>query len=350
MKTSLKTISLLASAALFTLNSLSAVETVPVGYSTWNIAAGTGTARTFTTLSLPLYQPSNSTDGVSSGVITGLTSSTLTVSGANWTAGELSQAGSPFCLRITREGAAAEGWTLLVSTSSPNTSDTLTVDLASSGVSDLAALGIEVGTDTFELIECDTLSSLFGEPTEGGIVGGDYASADNVWLFVGGSWRKFYYNDTLSRWTRFFPGNPDASNQVVLPDSGILYSRLAATSSELVISGTVPSTDRIVSINQSGLSVIGSSWPVDVTLAQSNISSIPEWVSSSDFNVADIVWVLNAGSWRKYYHDGTDWRRRFPGTPVANDVVIESGSAVLIQKTAASTSNSALSQALPYTL
>jgi hypothetical protein len=349
IKTPTKFIALLSGAALLTSSGFAqGVTTDPVGYSTWTIAAGTGTARTFTTLALPLYQPTSSVDGAASGVIASVTAGTLTVTGAGWTAGELSTAAAPFCVRIT--SGLAEGRNLLVSTSADNTADTLTVDLSQSGVADLTAIGV-AATDTFELVECDTLSSLFDVPAVGGIIGGaSLDSADNVWLFVNGSWSKYYYDTSLVRWTKFTRGNPDASDQVVLPDSGMLFSRIADEASSLIITGTVPTTARQLTVNQAGVTVVGTSWPVDVTLSAAQFDEISEWQSSSDASIADAVYVLSGGAWQRYYHNGTDWLKNSRGTPISNDVVISSGSAVLLLKAASASSVSSLSQALPYSL
>jgi hypothetical protein len=351
MNTVQKMLALLSGAALVATSTLTAdsVSTTPVGYSTWMINAGTGTARTFTTLALPLYSPTSSIDGVTTGVITSVATDTLSVDSAGWTVGELSDAEAPFCLRIT--SGLATGRNLLVSSSVDNTSDTLTVDLSQSGVSDLTALGIVAATDTFEIIECDTLSSLFDVPSDGGIIGGDSLdSADNIWLFVNGAWSKYYYDTSLERWTQFSRGNPDASNQVILPDSGLLFSRIADETSALIITGTVPSTSRKLTVNQSGVTVVGSSWPVDMTLSEANFNQIAEWQSSTDASDADQVFVLSEGVWQRYYHDGTDWLKNSRGNAVSNDVVIGSGSAVLLLKASPSSSTSTLSQALPYSL
>jgi hypothetical protein len=350
MKTPHKFITLLSGAVLLASSAFAqTVATDPVGYSTWSIAAGTGTARTFTTLALPLYQPTSSIDGSTAGVITSVTSNSITVSGAGWTAGGLSNAAAPFCLRIT--SGTAEGRNLLISTSVGNTADTLTVDLSQSGVQDLTSLGVVAASDTFEIIECDTLSSLFDIPAEGGIIGGvDLDSSDNVWLFVNGAWSKYYYDTALVRWTKFTRGNPDASNQVVLPDSGILFSRIANEASSLIVTGTVPSTARQMTINQAGVTVVGSSWPVDMTLSAAKFNDIPEWQSSADASVADKVYILSGGAWQRYYHDGVDWLKNSRGTPVSNDVNIKSGTAVLLLKASPASSSSFLSQVLPYTL
>lgn len=351
MKNILNYLAVLSGAALFVSSHLAAesVSTNPVGYSTWTINAGTGTARTFTTLALPLYQPTSSIDGVTAGVIASVGSNSFTVSNAGWTAGGLSTAAAPFCLRIT--SGAAEGRNLLISASVVNSTDTLNVDLFQSGVVDLTTIGVVAGVDTFELIECDTLSSLFGAPVEGGIIGGvDFASSDNIYLFVNGAWSKFYYDTGLLRWTKFSRGSPDASNQVVLPDAGVLFSRIEDQTSSLVITGTVPSTARLLTVNQAGLTVVGSSWPIDITLAEAKFDEISEWQSSTDASLADLVFILSDGAWQRYYHDGVNWLKKSRGTPLSNDVVIGSGSAVLLLKADSASSSANLAQPLPYVL
>lgn len=320
------------------------VSTAPVGYTTWTINAGTGTDRALTTLGIPLYQPASTIDGAASGVITAATSNTLTVSGAGWTADQLADAASPYVVRIT--SGSAEGRNLLVSA---NTEDTLTIDLFSSGVTDVSALGIVTSTDTFELVECDTLLSLFGEPSAEGIDGGaDASDADTLFIFVNGAWARFYFDTDTSRWSKVTFGFPDASNQVLMPDTAILFSRLADYSSEFVLTGTVPTTSRKVTINASGATPIGSALPTDISLANSGISGIPGWVFSSDTLVADIVFIFD-GSWSRYYHDGSNWRKITFGTPISDDLMIASGSAVLISKSSAGTV-STLTQTLPYSL
>jgi len=345
MKASLKTISLFVSAALFTFTSLSAVETQPVGYTTLNIAAGTGAARTVTVLGLPLYAPANNIDGSSVGVITSVTSNTISVSGAGWTDGQLSVAATPYIVRIT--SGNAEGRNLLISA---NTIDTLTINTTASNVSDLTTLGITASTDKYELVECDTLSSLFGEPVEGGIVGGaDSTTADVIFMFVGGSWSRVYYDTDVSYWTKVTFGSPNFSNQVIMPDAGLLYSRLSNTSSDFVITGTVPNTARSLTINKSGVTPVANAWPTNITLLESEIQNAPNWVASSDSSVADKVFVFD-GSWSRYYHDGTNWRKITFGTPISDSTVISSGSAVLISKTSADLNDSTLTQSVPYTL
>jgi hypothetical protein len=354
MKTPTKFIALLSGAALLASSSFAAdsVATTPVGYSTWEIPAGDGAGgRAFTTLALPLYSPTSSIDGSAAGVITGVTSSTITVSGAGWTDGDLSLAATPFCLRITKEGSSAEGRSLLIS---GNTADTLTIDLAASGVSDLTSLGIVADTDTFELIECDTLASLFGAPVVDGLVGGaDKTLADNVWLIRNDAWFQFYYNTTEGHWTEVTFGTPDRSNQVILPDAGLLYSREANSTSSLVVTGTVPNVAREVTVKKSGVTVIGSAWPVDIELGDSGIEDIMEWQSSDAAATADIIYIMSdLGSWEQYFHDDVAgyWKKVTFGNPDSSTTLIRSGSAIILSKRAPATQDYEFTQALPYSL
>lgn len=325
------------------------VATDPVGYVTWTINPGSGSARAFTSLSLPLYQHSQSINGIARGVLDSVTSDTITVLNAGWSPSQLSNAATPYCFRIT--SGSAEGRTLLISTSTSNTDDTITIDLIASNIADLTALNI-ASNDTFEIIECDTLDSLFGNPSESGIIGAEtFSDADNIYLLSNGSWSRFYYNNNLGRWTKLTLGSPDATNQPILPDDGILYSRLAPTSTELILTGTVPNTPRQLTVNQSGVTVVGSTWPVDIELSNSGISQISEWKSSESPSTADRVYILVSGSWQRFYHDGLNWRKITLGNPIADNQTIGSGSAIVLQKFSSSSSlEGVLFQDVPYSL
>ena len=227
----------------------------------------------------------------------------------------------------------------------------MTIDLINSDVADLTSLGLSPDTDTFEIIECDTLASLFGEPVAGGIVGGaTQDTADVVFLFVNGSWSRFYYDTDLSNWKKVSFFDNDASNQVLLPDAGMLYSRLSATTSEFVITGTVPSTDREVSINAAGATFLGNSWPTDVRLDETGIENIAEWNSTTSRSSADKVFVLTDTGWKRYFHDGSNWKEVSFFEPLSDGVMIPSGSAVLIVKSSAASADQELVQTIPYTL
>lgn len=334
--------------------SAKAVEatTVPYGFMTWFISGGDGVSRVFTPLALPLVAPATGVTGKTMGRITAVGSNTLEDTTAGWTAGELSNPATPICIRIT--SGAAEGRTFLISTSTQNTADTVTLDSAYLGGLDLTGLGITTGSqdgDTYELLNCDTLSGLFGTPQDTGILGGPSANnADNVWIFIQGGWSKFYFDTDTNLWTKITLGSPDASNQPIPPDAGILYSRFDASPIELILLGRVPDTDRQARVNAGGLTPLGVTWPVETQLQDAGIENIGGWVSSANASQADEVRLFKNGGWNKYWYDGTNWRQRTLGSPIADTEPIPAGSVILIFKRTPTASDQTLSQTMPYTL
>ncbi|MBV6499193.1 MAG: hypothetical protein CJBNEKGG_01644 [Prosthecobacter sp.] len=331
---------------------LAEAVTDPVGFITINIAPGNGsTTRALTLLSAPLLTSATKADGVTpadgavTGIISSLTSNTLTNSGAAWTAGELSAAVTPKVLRIL--SGAAEGRTFLLSTTTANTSTTVT--LHTTETTDLTTLGIATGAngDRYQIFDCDTISSFFGDTSL--IVKNDNPDlADNILLFVGGAWNTYYFHVTNNRWTRRGFGNPDATNQAVKPEAGMMFNRLGSAAMALNITGSVPMTKRADVVKSSGVTFLGTHWPVDATLATSGIQSIPGWTSNASFNSADQVQLFISGAWSKYWFDGTNWRRSGFGSPISDSQVITAGTAILINKVNASGSDSLLTKNRPF--
>jgi len=326
-------------------------NSTPSGFFTLNIAAGTGTTSVLSLLSVPLLNDANVTGQVK-GVITSLTSSTLSNSNAGWTAAQLSPVGSPMLVRIT--SGQAIGRTFLISSSTTNTGNTLTIDAADAAQTDLTQLGIVTGTDTYEILAGYTLATLF--PASAGIQGGTSTTSDIVQLFVTGAWRQYYYNS--GNWLRVGP-NTNSNNVVIRPDTGIIYARIAATPISLVLTGSVPVTPIASVVANSGVTFVGNALPVDLTLgdASSNPSKIDQisgWVGNPNPASADIVQMFVSGAWRQYYYDNVStvnnpghWRRVGPNT-VSDSVVIPAGTAVILGKTGSATGNNVLNQPLPY--
>lgn len=319
------------------------VATVPSGYFTLNIAAGTGTTSVTSVVSLPLQGTPFST-----GHFTGVTANTLSDSSANWTAGQLSQSATPYYIRIT--SGSAIGRTFIISTSTANTSTTLTIDTSNATGVDLTQLGIQTGAsgDSYEIVPADTISTIFGTPATTGVLGSSSpSSADIVQLFVSGAWRKYYYNTSSNNWLQVGP-NINSNNVVIRPDSGVMYSRLAATSLSLTLMGRVPSITNTMLVSNSGVTFTNNSWPADLTLATSSINLIPGWISSSSPSSADIVQCFVSGAWRKYYYDGSNWRQVGPNI-ISNSLVLPAGSGIILDRKGTS-GTALLTQALPYTL
>jgi uncharacterized protein (TIGR02597 family) len=323
------------------------VSTVPVGFMTLNVAAGTGTSSKLSVLSFPLRS-----DAEGAGRITGVTADSITDASATWTAGAFSQAATPYCIRIT--SGVAVGRSFLLSTATPNTATTITLDAVDASQVDLAALGIVTGAtngDTYEIVPCDTISSIFGTPVTGNVQGGATAeAADQVRLLLPGTgWQSYYYN-TTSGWVTVGPTPVVSADVAIRPDGGVYYLRLGATPLELVLIGRVPNTPWQATVANTGTTVLSNNWPVDVKLADSKIRDLSGWVSAGSYQIADTVRIYTTqDGWRDFYHNGTNWIR--VGPPINSDnVLIPQGSVVTIVKKGSVAGQSTLTQPLPYSL
>ncbi|MDZ4789087.1 MAG: hypothetical protein SH807_09110 [Blastochloris sp.] len=340
----------LAALALGSHTSIAQVATVPEGYVTVTIAAGTGTTKSSTPISFPLLEVAN-VAGQVSGRITGVTATTITNSAASWTPGQLSTAATPYVLRIT--SGTATGRTFLLSTATASTATTVTIDSTESINTNLTTLGITVGAsgDTYQLIPCDTISSLFGTPASRGIVAGtSAANGDNLIISVNGASFSYYFSSSLVRWTRASLGNPDATNVAVRPDAGVIFSRLGNTSIVLTALGRVPATDRKSVVMNSGATYLAQGWPTDMTLLASGIQNTPNWTSNIAVASADTVQLTISGQNRIYWFDGTNWRRQALGSPISNTQIMSAGANVILNQRGVQTGTSIIAQALPYGL
>lgn len=354
--------SLIASlASTFALPSATAqtATTDPVGFVTVGITAGTGTAKRNTLFSVPLLE-TEAIQGQVSGVITGVSSNTITNTNAGWVAGALSQPSTPYLIQIT--SGAAEGRMFLISSSAntggaiagaANTSTTVTVSSLDSAQVNLTSLGIVNGTDTYKIYACDTLSSFFGTPASTGIQGGTSASnADTVVVVLNGSSSTYFYNTgvTPARWSRVAFNSPSAENVALLPFYGVQYSRLAASPLTFVVTGGVPTEGRKVSVKNSGPTLLSQYWPADSTLQSLGLNTLPGWLSGNNANSADTVVLTSGGSASTFFFDGTNWRRVGFNNPVANNTAIGIGTTVQIFRRGTAAGYGTLSQNPPYTL
>lgn len=328
-----------ASLSLSNLSAQTTVSTVPVGAVGVTIAAGTGVARTLSTVSFPLVDEAV-VAGKVRGVITSVTANTISNSTAGWTPAQLSAPAAPCLIQIT-SGTAA-GRMFLVSTTTASTATTVTIDTEESSVVDLTTLGIVAGTDTYRVLACDTLNSLFGNGVQ---TNASSANADIVLVLRSGAYTQYFHNG--SNWVRVGPpGNQN--NTPIRPDSMVIFNRLGATPLSFTITGEVPSIARKAIVRNGGLTVLSTGWPTTQTLLSSGISSIPGWVSGA-VGVADKVLILQGTAYTQYYNNGTNWVRVGPPGN-QNATVIPVGSGVILNKLGSATGSSVLTQALPYTL
>jgi uncharacterized protein (TIGR02597 family) len=323
--------------------------TDPVGFVTTTIPAGTGSSKTTVFVSAPLYDTA-SVNGSATGALTGVSSNSLTNSAAGWTSGELSQASGPFFVQITSGNGS--GTMLLIQS---NTADTLTINSTYSPAADLTTLGIASG-DSYRISPADTIESLFGTPADGVQGGTAQTSADTVQLVVNGSASTYFYKTDATpaaRWTKVAFGNPDATNEPVLPNFGIQYSRLAATPLTLTATGSVPVSARQAAIKNSGATLLSNYWPTDTTLAALGLQNIPGWLSGANQNSADIVLTrsLTNGSSKTFFYNGTTWKQVGFGVPASSDnEPIPVGTSVRIFRKGSASGQSVIAQSAPYSL
>jgi hypothetical protein len=322
----------------------SQVATVPSGYYTINITPGISGSRSLTLLSVPILKIATAT-GQMAGQVTGITSTTITNSNANWTAGQLSAASTPYIIQFT--SGAAMGRSFLISSITTNSTTTVTIDSSDASQTDLTTLGIQPGTDTYKIVPAATLLSFFGAPQTTGIPGGTTSdSADQVQLYTGAAWLSYYYNTSVAGWLRVGPPIP-SSNVVLRPETAMIYSRVGTGNLSFMVSGVVPSVNRQAPVANSGLTFLANNWPIGLTLAETNIQNTPGW-SKGDQSTADLVQVYN-GAWLQYYHNGTNWIHIGPGDD-SDTTTIPAGSAVILQKKNSSAGQNPLAQPVPYTL
>jgi len=321
--------------------------TEPVGFLTMNITAGTGSAKRLSLISAPLLDTA-SINGSVAGRLTGVTSANLTCSSANWTAGALSQAATPYLIQMTSGNAT--GHMLLISTTVNNTASTVTInsDDVAAANGNIASLGIAVG-DSFKIIPCDTLSSFLGTPATTAVLGnGTAANADTVILTTNGVSQGYYYSSNLTRWTRDAAGLADSSNVPIRPDAGIQYSRLRNIPLSLTVIGKAPTMARKAPVKNSGVTCLATFFPHNATLASLGLQNLSNWTTGPSAAVADTVTILSNGISSTYYHNGTNWVKNAFGNPISNSVVIPAGASLLINQRGSDPQTSIFSQPLPY--
>jgi hypothetical protein len=333
--------------------------TDPVGFVTVNITPGTGVAKRNTLLSIPLLE-SESITGAPAGFITAVTSNTLVNTNAGWTPGQLSDPALPYVIQIA-SGAAAGRMFLIASSNAvagsiagaPNTATNVTVSsLDAAQVPDLTTLGIVAGTDTYKIFACDTIGSFFGVPPTGVLGGTNAATADTLVITLNGTASTYFFNTGVAtnRWSRVAAGSPDSRNVALLPNYGIQYGRLSTNSLSFVPIGQVPTTNRQVSIKNSGTTFLAQFWPADTTIATLGLQTVPGWLSGSNAASADNIILTSAGSASTYFYNGTNWRRVAAGNPISDTTIVPLGSTIQINKKGTNAGFSTLTQTLPYNL
>ena len=325
--------------ASFGLLQAQTVSTDPVGYVTLTINGTGGTAsEAYSYLGVPLHLASST-----SGSISNVTGATISSSGQSWT--ENAYANTHYILITSGSNAGIN------TTITSNTSDTLTTaDDISSFLS---------GDETFSVHEYNTIANVFGAANESGLDGGSSAgNADKILIQTATGFNTYYYKNAGllggTGWRSSTSTITDASNTVIAPGAGIIVVRSQTDDINLVISGSVYSSDAITPV-EAGYNWKTASIPVTLTLSglfgANNEAGLDGGSSAGN---ADNVLVLDSdtGAITSYYYKdsgllgGTGWRSSVSTiTDQANAVIAEPGKMFLINRSGGSAFN--LTEASP---
>jgi uncharacterized protein (TIGR02597 family) len=320
--------------------------TDPVGYVTTTIKASTQAGVPANTPLSPVLLALSAVSGSTTGQLTGVTATNITISSAGWTASELlnSQA------YVLFKSGVLTGLILRVTA---NTETTASLDVLGA---DLTSLGAAVG-DSIQLIQGDTLLSMFGTPADG-VVGGTQTQFQNgetdrvTTRDTAGVVRSYYFNTQFNQWRRF-GSSIDQGSVPVSPASGLMYSRIGNTAINQVTTGSVPISAVTYLVSTSGTTYLARFFPTDGTISSFGFQNLPGWKGTHTEGVtvatADKVATTDVtGVIRQYYWNGSQWRR-FGSNIDQSNVLVPVGSSVSVIRTG-SGSAQLLSVALPYSL
>ena len=329
--------------------------TTPVGFITRTIpVAVDANTPSNTTISVPLYATPDYVSTVAS-----LDSATqFTMTGAAWTPGAYATTAAPRLVRVKASTAvpANIGKYFLVS---GNTANQLTVTLPVNVGNVNTA--ISVG-DSCEVVPANTLGSVFGTAAttppqlKAGLTTDD---ADDVLIWDGTTFVTYFWTGNVGSPANIWKktGNLDKSGTVIYPDEAVfVIHRDTAAAVTLTLMGTVPSTAEQTVIAASGSTFISNRFPVDVTLGTVavptmpalNLQNIAGWIGGATSDVADNVFIWNAGlgTWDTYFWTGSGGIWKKTGNLDRSNTVIPAGTGIFISHGASALT---LSQALPYT-
>jgi hypothetical protein len=275
-----------------------------------------------------------------------VSASEITIAGAGWTTSELANNQA----YVLFKSGALNGLILRVTT---NTATTATLDTLGA---DLTTLGAVVG-DSIQLVQGDTLLSMFGTPAEG-VVGGTQAQfqagqTDRVLTTdSSGVVRSYYYNTQFNQWRRFGSSVNQGTVQIS-PTSGVMYSRIGTTAINQVTTGNVPVTAVKYLVATSGTTYLARFFPTDGTINSFGFQNLSGWKGTNTPGVtvstADKVVTTDAnGVIRQFYWTGTQWRR-FGSSTDQSTVAVATGSSVSVIRTGSGPAQ-ILNVAVPYTL
>ena len=305
--------------------------TTPLGYVSNSIPAATSTsAPRLSAFSLPVRAES-----VFSSAVSRSSENSITDTAAYFFTNDFATSEYPYALAF--KTGALEGKIFQITA---NSTDSLTVD--SQGI-DLSSL-IQSG-DLYEIISLDTLGSLFGTSGVSFKTGTTASQADILYFREGNKWVAYFHNG--SEWQ-----NSEAesqNNKVLSPDQAILIMRRDGADIDVTIVGAVPTTAHQVLVPGNSSTFLANSFPTELLLGETGLQTLPNWRTGSDLTTTDLVYLLQDGTWKPFFHNGSNWQSPNRANSDTQSISIGSGLLVLRESTATGT-NALLDILQPYAL
>lgn len=278
MKVFIKTISLLASSTFFTLTSLAAVETDPVGYVSFKLAEG------YTPIAITFTKPSQFTGAVSSA-----TANTLTLASAP------TLSGSNHYLEVVTSSANLVGERIDIASVNGNVL-TLDVAAAHNTLSDASSFPVDTVITIREHYTVGDLGALIEEDVNSDL-SFTLDGSDHILLYDGGFKTYLHYDGD---WYAFFGANDIATNVILAPGTGLFFFRNPAaavgtpTTIDVTFSGSVRMNNFVQKLVP-GYQFIANGYPVDASPLErgygANLEQSPNFVLGE----SDLVLVWDNG-------------------------------------------------------
>lgn len=280
------------------LGGTSVVRTPPVGLLTVEASADSTSALSLPLESSPLFV----------GEISGVGKRTLSWKGAPYRARADYQQ-RPRFVRMTDGRSAGQSFRIL-----SGRDHVLRVEVTG----DLAER-VDKG-DHFEILDADTLASVFGADGRGLLTGGSAGESDNVRLLGRDGWRTYFHDG--KKWRLAGDGSQASSNRVVIePGQGFLVVRRSRSPLALQIVGDVPVNPVVTMPRGAAAALVGNPYPTSRRLSAVALGLRVDWASIS---------VQGSEGWREYSLRRGIWidprgrdSRQGPEVPAGSAVLVE---------------------------
>lgn len=296
---------LLLPAATPTLFAQTTATTDPVGFITLTAAGGGTVASPKLTLLSPTLMQPISWQGAITGVSTNTTgSTTITVSGVQWTTDQFNGAAGAYYLEIISTTTPGHSGVMgqITSTTAGTTNSSLTT---TENLFTFAAIG-----DTIRIRKDLTLADVFGATNSAGLLAssGDASTADEILLYNGAaSVSYFYYTGSPgfpAGWYNSTTFDP-AGTVVLAPHQGVVIKKKTTGGVTFTSNGAVKTGNTLFPV-VNGLNVLGTVSAQGLTLATSGLytgdANTGVKPSSGDASTADELVLYPSGSPVSYFY------------------------------------------------